>query len=364
VRRLREEVRVARGRAPQRAIDELSGLIDRVVTLGDAAHESALFATLADFHAELAAWPAAEAMALRAVDAGVGAHKTRVTARASLALGVARVATAGAEAFALFRDAQALFAHSGDRRAQSRCALEQGAAHMRSGYLAEARANFIKAADLGRAAHSTVSCGDAALRMAELNIRTGDLGSAREQLDEAKRLFASVRDQPRRAAAAYVEAQLLRELRDHDAAAAAFESVAMAARELGRLWLEAGALAAAALARITLRHAGAEGYAERTNEILGQYPEGHWFNGRECVDALNVRLALLGGHGGLACDTFVRAALVLERRDVYAACWLAADVAPPLIQEGITAVRETVAHLRVRAERHGFGALLSRLALR
>jgi hypothetical protein len=73
---------------------------------------------------------------------------------------------------------------------------------------------------------------------------------------------------------------------------------------------------------------------------------------------------LLGGHGGLACDTFVRAALALERRDVYAACWLAADVAPPLIQEGITAVRETVAHLRVRAERHGFGALLPRLALR
>jgi tetratricopeptide (TPR) repeat protein len=363
VRRLREEIRVARGRAPQRAIDELCAFIDRLPSLDDPAEESAFFATVADFHAELAAWPAAEAMALRAVDAGVGAHDTRVTARASLALGITRVATAGAEAFALFRDAQALFAHSGDRRAQSRCALEQGAAHMRAGYLTEARTNFIKAADLGRAAHSTVSCGDSALRFAELNIRAGDLLAAREQLEEAKRLFASVRDQPRRALAAYVEAQLLRELRDHEAAAAAFESVAMAARELGRVWLEAGALAAAALARMSLRHAGAEGYAERTNEIVGQYPEGHWFGGREYVDALNVRIALLGGHPGLATDTFVRAALTLERRDVYAACWLAGDVAPALLQEGITAIRETVAHLRNRAERHGFRALLPRLSL-
>jgi hypothetical protein len=171
-----------------------------------------------------------------------------------------------------------------------------------------------------------------------------------------------VRDQPRRAAAAFTEAQLLREIGDIEAAAAAFESVAMAARELGRVWLEAAALAAAALARMTLRHAGAEGYAERSNEIVAQYPEGHWFPGREFVDALNVRLALLGGHAGLACESFVRAALALERRDVYAACWLAADVSPALLQEGITAVRETVTHLRLRAERHGFAALLPRLS--
>jgi tetratricopeptide (TPR) repeat protein len=300
-------------------------------------------------------------MALKAVDTAYGAHDTTVTARASLALGVARVATAGAEAFALFRDAQALFAHSGDRRAQSRCALEQGAAHMRSGYLAEARAGFIKAAELGRAAHSAVSCGDSALRTAELHLRIGDLAAANEQLDDAKRLFASVRDQPRRTATAFVDAQLLRESREIEGAAAAFENVAMAARELGRGWLEAASLAAAALTRIALQHAGAEGYAERANEIVGQFADERWFPGREYVEALNVRLALLGGHTGLACDSFVRAAQTLERRDVYAACWLAAEVAPALSQEGITAVRQTVAHLRNRAERHGFALLLPRL---
>lgn len=361
VRRMREELRVARGRPPQRAIDDLAALADRVTALGDPAEESALFATLADFHAELAAWPAAEAMALKAVDAAYRAHDTSVTARASLALGVARVATAGAEAFALFRDAQALFAHSGDRRAQSRCALEQGSAHMRSGYPAEARGGFVKAAELGRAAHSAVSCGDSALRTAELYLRLGDLAAAQEQLDEAKRLFASVRDQPRRAACAFVEAQLLRDSREMEGAAAAFESVAISARELGRGWLEAAALAAAAIARIALQHAGAEGYAERANEIVGQFAADRWFPGREYVEALNIRLALLGGHTGLAHDIFARAAQTLERRDVYAACWLAAEVAPALSQEGITAVRETVAHLRNRAERHGFALLLPRL---
>ncbi len=364
VRRLREEVRVARGRPLQRAIDELSGIVDRADSLADPAEESALFATLADFHADLAGWPAAEAMALRAVDAAYGAHDTSVTARASLALGVARVATAGAEAFALFRDAQALFAHSGDRRAQARCALEQGAAHMRSGYLAEARSGFMKAAELGRAAHSAVSCGDSALRTAELNLRAGDLTAAREQIEDAKRLFASVRDQPRRASAAFVDAQLLREIRERDGSSTAFEHVSIAARELGRGWLEAASLAAAALGRMALQHPGAEGYAERASEIIAQFSDGCWFPGRENVDALNIRIALMRGHGGLACDTFARATQTLERRDVYAACWLAAEVAPALLREGITAVKEAVAHLRNRAERHGFALVAPRLFLR
>jgi diguanylate cyclase (GGDEF)-like protein len=364
VKRLREEVRVARGRPPQRAIDELTGLVERVAGNGDPAQESALFAVLADLYGELAAWPAAETMALRAVDAAYAAHDTNVTARASLALGCARVATAGAEAFALFRDAQALFARGGDRRAQSRCALEQSAAHMRSGYLAEARSGIIKAADLGRAAHSVVSCGNSALRMAELHLRAGEISQAREQLEDAKRLFASVRDQPRRGLAAFVEAQLLREARDPQGAAAAFESIAMAARELGRPWLEAAALGAAALSRMALEQAGADGYAERANEIVGQLSETHWFPGREFVDALNIRLALVGGHAGLACDTFVRTAQWLERRDVYAACWLAAEVAPALLREGITAVKETVDHLRNRAERHGFVLIAHRIPAR
>lgn len=361
VRRMREEVRVARGRPPQRAIDDLTANSERVAAVEDPAEESTYFATLADFYAELAGWPAAEAAALKAVDAAYGAHDTSVTARASLALGVARVATAGAEAFALFRDAQALFAHSGDRRAQSRCALEQGAAHMRSGYLAEARAGFTKAAELGRAAHAAVSCGESALRMAELSLRTGDLTSARDQLEEAKRLFASVRDQPRRAVAAFIEGQLQRDARELETAAATFENVAIAARELGRAWLEAAALAAAALTRMSLRQAGAEGYAERANEIVAQVPDGRWFPGREHVEALNVRLALLGGHPGIAADTFVRAAQSLERRDVYAACWLAAEVAPALLQERITTVQQTVEHLRNRAERHGFALLQGRI---
>jgi hypothetical protein len=144
-------------------------------------------------------------------------------------------------------------------------------------------------------------------------------------------------------------------------AAAAFESVAISARELGRGWLEAAALAAAALTRIALQHAGAEGYAERANEIVGQFADERWFPGREYVEALNIRLTLLGGYTGLAWDTFVRAAQTLERRDVYAACWLAAEVAPALSQEGITAVGQTVAHLRNRAQRHGFALLVPRL---
>lgn len=361
VRRMREEVRVARGRPPQRAIDDLTSIAERFATIDDPAEESTYFATLADLHSELAAWPAAEAAALRAVDAAFGAHDTNVTARASLALGAARVATAGAEAFALFRDAQALFAHSGDRRAQARCAIEQAAAHMRAGYVSEARAGFTKAAELGRAAHSAVSCGESALRIAELNLRVGDLNSAREQLEEAKRLFASVRDQPRRALAAFLDAQLLRESGDDENAAGDFENVAIAARELGRAWLEAAALAAAALTRMSLQQAGAEGYAERVNEIAAQIPDGRWFPGREFVDSLNIRLALLGGHPGIAADTFVRSTQSLERRDVYAACWLAVDVAPALLAERITAAQQTIEHLENRAERHGFTLLLRRL---
>jgi diguanylate cyclase (GGDEF)-like protein/putative nucleotidyltransferase with HDIG domain len=360
VRRLREEVRVARGRPPQRAIDDLTPLAERVHTAAGPADASALFATLADFHAALAAWPAAETAALQAVESAYAAHDTAVTARASLALGVARVASAGAEAFALFRDAQSIFAHHGDRRSQSRCALEQGVAHLRSGYLTEARADLAKESDLGRAAHSAVSCAESALRTAELHIRVGDIAAAREYLEEAKRLYASVRDQPRRTIAQFTDGQLLREGGELPAAASTFEQVVIEARELGRPWLEAAALAAAALVRLHLRHAGAEGYAERANEIVAQFADDRWFAGREFLDALNIRLALSGGHAGLAIETFNGAAEALERRDVYAACWLAAETAPLLLADGITAVQATVAHLRRRAQRHGFTRVAAR----
>jgi hypothetical protein len=193
-----------------------------------------------------------------------------------------------------------------------------------------------------------------------LHIRVGDIAAAREYLEEAKRLYASVRDQPRRTIAQFTDGQLLREGGELPAAASTFEQVVIEARELGRPWLEAAALAAAALVRLHLRHAGAEGYAERANEIVAQFADDRWFAGREFLDALNIRLALSGGHAGLAIETFNGAAEALERRDVYAACWLAAETAPLLLADGITAVQATVAHLRRRAQRHGFTRVAAR----
>ncbi|MGQ0538695.1 MAG: ATP-binding protein, partial [Gemmatimonadaceae bacterium] len=359
-RRLREEVRVARGRSPQRAIDELAALLERAATLGSA-EESALQATLAELYAQIADWPAAEGAGLRAVEAAYGAHQTAVTARASLALGIARAATARAEAFALFRDAQALFAHSGDRRAQARCSLEQGVAHMRAGYMADARRALTKSIELSRSAHATVGCSDGAQRLAELDMRAGDLESAIDQQEEARRLAASVRDQPRQLATDVVAARLYLESGEFARAAAAFEGAALRARELGRFWLEAAALAAAALARLTLGQAGSEGYAERVNEIVAAPGHDRWFEGRELVEALNIQLALQGGHSGLAYDRFARAIDMLERHDIYAACWLAAMAAPQLLSAGIHATRDAVQTLAGRAQQYGFALLAPRL---
>ncbi len=85
-----------------------------------------------------------------------------------------------------------------------------------------------------------------------------------------------------------------------------------------------------------------------------------WFQGRELVEALEVRLAL--PDTAAAFGRFRTAVALAERYDVYAAAWLVAECAAPLAAAGVTEVHETVARYAAEVDGHGFTSLAARYA--
>ena len=102
------------------------------------------------------------------------------------------------------------------------------------------------------------------------------------------------------------------------------------AERLGQLDVNVGAVCGMGLAELTLgQHAAAAAHAEEARALLvGR--EGAWFQGRELLEALGIRLQLERGQRVEAVERLRTALTEAERHDQYAAVWLAAECAAGL----------------------------------
>jgi tetratricopeptide (TPR) repeat protein len=286
---------------------------------------------------------------------------TRLLADALTRLGTTLLEVQPDEAIGFYDRALALFTQIGDRYGQIRCHINTGIACDRIGRAESAVRSYQLALELGRSSHAPDLAGLASINLGVLHLRGGCYDEARERLEEALRLFTAVGNEPHRLATLYNMAHLARERGDAAAAVELYEATAELARKIGQIDVEIGALAGTGLAGLAL------GTPELVDTSLREVAArlstrgDWWFQGRELAEALDVRVALRTA--GARAETRFREALALaERNDRYAAAWLLAECAGPLVAVGATAVWETVEEYAREVEALGYASLSRRFA--
>ena len=363
VRRVRERVRARRGQPTRRTLEACLGLLAEAEAEHADDEAVALHVMVAEAHSALGDVDSAERSARRAVRLSAARGDRRGHAEALLRLGASLPPNRLEETLDRYREALALFLRLGDRHGQTRCWLATGEAHASAGRLSAAREALEQALDTARQAHAPDLAAIATFALGTLDYKAGSLGVARARLEDALRLFTTVRDEPKRVAVLLVSGHVAREDGRIREAVSAFETAASRAAELDDEAAEVAARASAGLAALDEGNTDtAEACLRRVDEVLAVGTIPSWFAGRELADALGVRVAVGVGHTGLATERFERAVSLAEPNDAFAAARLVAECAPLLAGVGVRTVEATIERVRYTAIASGFDRLVSKLS--
>jgi hypothetical protein len=161
-------------------------------------------------------------------------------------------------------------------------------------------------------------------------MRGGDYASAHVSFLEALRLYTTLRNNTLRLAVLYNLANLEWERGDTEAAATLYSETSTLAEQLGADDIAIGAHAGSGLVALRLNDTPAARTAlAAAQRIVGARAD-WWFQGRERLETLTIRLATLSGNHELAQSRFHAAVARLEGMDVYSAAWMVADCAATL----------------------------------
>lgn len=362
LRRIRERLRARRGQPVRRTLEACLALLAEAEMAHADEEAVALHVMVAEAHASLGDLDAAERSARRAVRLSAARGDRRGHADALLRLGASLPPARFEETLDRYREALALFIRLGDKHGQTRCWLATGEAHAGNGRLAAAREALEEAFETARQAHAPDLAAVATFALGTLDFKAGSLGRARERLDEALRLFTTVRDESKRLAVLLVSGHVARDDGRPADAITAYESAAARANELDDEVAEAAAHASVGLAALDQGDMEtAESRLRRAEELLAVGAVPSWFLNRELIDALGIRIAAGAGHSGLAADRFERALLLAEPNDAFASARLVAECAAALASVGVRTVDSTIERVRYAAIASGFDRLANRL---
>ncbi len=219
-----------------------------------------------------------------------------------------------------------------DRVMEARAFLSLGVARMRTrDDLAGADA-FRSALTIARDAQALDVAASASMNLGVIGLRGGDFPSAHDALTDALRLYTTLRNNTNRLAALYNLANLERERGDAAAASSLYRETSILADELSADDIAVGAFAGSGLAAIKLEEIDVARDALASAEnVLGGRPD-WWFQGRELLESLVIRLHAHDGQYDHALARFNGAIEKLEAVDVYAAAWMVADCAAELAE--------------------------------
>ena len=187
----------------------------------------------------------------------------------------------------------------------------------------EARQNLASAAEFARAAGLTEHWARASLNLGVLAMRVGDRDEALSSLNEALRLSAEAQHTELQLITTYNLAHLAREQGEYKRSGEIYELAMELAERIGQSEIQAGALAGMGLCRLELDDVEeAVRLYERLQPLV--LPQSDWFQSRELVEALPIRLALRRGEEG-ADELFRNALELADTRNVYGAAWLTAE---------------------------------------
>jgi len=362
LRRMRQRTRALQGQPANETIAACRELLLMARRLGDRSEEAALLNMISQYQGRLGEWRDAEEVAREAVSAAEEADDGRLLAEALTRLGTSMMDRRSDEAAKFYQRALALFRTVGDRCGEARCYINIGIIHQRAGEVPAAEAAYDRALEAASGAHAVDLAGLASLNLGVLYLRRGQVDLASERYEEALERFTESANESHRLATLYNMAHLARESEDWATASALYDQVVGVAARIGQPDVELGARAGQALAALAV---GARSVAEdamrwiRTN--VEPRPE-WWFQGRDLVDALRIRLAAERGDDAHALRLLHEAVNIAGRYDPYVAAYLVAECAPSL-RRSTEALLTLIDQISPEVEALGFAGVSERLSV-
>jgi diguanylate cyclase (GGDEF)-like protein/putative nucleotidyltransferase with HDIG domain len=225
---------------------------------------------------------------------------------------------------------------AGDRVMEGRAFLTLGTARTRTQDDLGGAEAFREALAIARDAQTLDVAANASVNLGVMAVRAGDFDAAHEALQEALRLYTTLRNNAHRLASLYNLANLERERGDAEEASRLYRETAALAEQFGAEDIAVGAHAGAGLAALRV---GALPIAQaELDAALGIFAgrAEWWFQGRELLESLIVQLDAAAGRHAAAVARFRTGVERLEAGDVYAAAWLVADCAATLAEHDPT----------------------------
>lgn len=362
LRRMRHRTRALQGQPAQTTIIMCSELLVTARALGDHAEESQLLNMISQCLGRLGEWREAEDVACEAVAAAEKTDDARLLAESLTRLGTSVMDRNTTDAADFHKRALSLFRTAGDRCGEARCHINIGRLQQRSGQSKAAEAAFEQAREAAMIAHAVDLAGLASLNLGVSYLRHGKLELASERYDEAYLRFTESANESHRLATLYNMAHLARESEDWATASALYEQVVAAAARIGQPDVELGARAGQALSSLAV---GARSVAEDAMRWIRANVETRpdwWFQGRDLVDALRIRMAAERGDDSHALRLLHEGIEIALRHDPYVAAYLIAECAPSF-RRSQDALLALIDEITPETTALGFAAMAERLTV-
>jgi diguanylate cyclase (GGDEF)-like protein len=362
LRRMRERTRALQGQPASETIAACRELLVTARSLEDRSEEAALLNMISQYQGRLGEWQEAEDVAREAVSAAEQADDARLLAEALTRLGTSMMDRRSGEAASFYQRALAGFRSVNDRCGEARCHINIGIIHQRAGEVSAAEAAYDRALEAANGAHAVDLAGLASLNLGVLYLRRGQVDLASERYEDALARFTESSNESHRLATLYNMADLARESEDWATASALYEQVLGVAARIGQPDVELGARAGQALAALAV---GARSVAEDAMRWIRTNVEPRpdwWFQGRDLVDALRIRLAAERGDDAHALRLLHEAVAIARQYDPYIAAYLVAECAPSM-RRSTEALLALIDQVSPEVEALGFAGIAERLSV-
>jgi tetratricopeptide (TPR) repeat protein len=359
LRRMRERLRSMLGQPARLTLEACLAMEREAAELGDRDERISLLTMMSQAYERLGDRRAAEKIAWDCVAMSEGVGDGTLLADSLNRLAITLEQDQPDQAAEIYRRALLIYRGLGESRGEARCHNNLGIVLSVKGEREAARREFSAAIALSRTTGNEDMWGLASLNLGVCALKAGEFENARELFGESLAHFAGVHNSERQLYALYNLAHLDRARGDYESAAELYDVALGSAQRLQQSDVEIGALAGGGLCRLEAGdNAGARQAHAAASEKLRNRPD--WFQGREVVEALSVRLATIDGNVDEAFDRFDKSLTLASSPDVYSAAWLTAECAEVLYTHDPTHVRSSVLRFADRVKGLGYAEMTRR----
>jgi len=363
LKRMRTLVRMRRGQGARETLSALFALVEEATLVGADSERASILLVASQMLERLGEPAEAQRVAEECVEIAERCGDLTLLSDSYNRLGVSLLLSDGARARALFASALELIVPLNDVSRRVRLLHNIGLVQLASSHWNEARRSLKEAVEYARSARLIELWGRASLNLGVLAIRSGQYEEAAAPLDEALRVSGEAQHTELQLITTYNLANLARDTHHFSRARDTYELARELAERIGQSEIQLGAMGGMGLCHLSL------GQLEEATRLRDQLDEActtmpPWFQGRELVEALAIRLAIHAGRKD-AIRLLADAALRAETHDPYAAALLIAEFGATFREVAPEAVDDLVRRYSSRPDvsenprlRQQFGVLM------